>query len=73
MSGSLGPEDYGLVTMDEAAAELGVKPSTIRSWRRRYPIRSVTREGRVLLSLNDLWRVEQQTRRAGRGTARRRS
>ena len=66
----LGVGDVGLVTIDEAAEQLGVKPSTVRSWRKRYPIRSVRMEGRVLLSLNDLWRVERQTRRAARGRPR---
>lgn len=69
MSG-LGMGDVGLVTIDEAAAQLDVKPATIRQWRKRYPIRSVKMEGRVMLSLNDLWRVEQQTRRETRGRSR---
>lgn len=66
----LGVHDVGLVTIDEAAEQLGVKPATIRSWRKRYPIRSVKMEGRVLLSLNDLWNVERQTRRQSRGRPR---
>ncbi|GAB3889052.1 MerR family transcriptional regulator [Terrabacter terrigena] len=67
------PLDVGavaLVTVDEAAARLGVPAATIRQWKRRYKVRSTKVDGRLLLALADLWDVEHNTRKNPRGRAR---
>ena len=61
---------HGLVTLQEAAADLGRPVKTIDNWVRRYKL-PTRKTGKTLwVRLQDIWDVERRTRVEQRGRPR---